>query len=61
MTSSIGFMIGFYVVTRMVSVLTSTGRRVESLPVKLLALVTIIVTILAMASLMISGITSIPT
>ena len=61
MLPSIGFMIGFYSITSMVSILSRSGRRSESGLVKLLALVTIIVTILAMASLMISGITSIPT
>ena len=61
MTSSIGFMIGFYSITSMVSILSRSGRRSESGLVKLLAVVTILVTIGAMFVLLMKGLATLPT
>ena len=61
MLPSIGFMIGFYSITSMVSILSRSGRRSESGLVKLLAVVTIIVTIGAMFVLLMKGLATLPT
>jgi len=51
MIPTIGIMIGFYIITRMASFLTRSGERRESPVVQLFAVVTIIVTALAIMSL----------
>ena len=61
MLPSIGFMIGFYSITSMVSILSRSGRRSESGLVKLLAVVTILVTIGAMFVLLMKGLATLPT
>ena len=61
MLPSIGFMIGFYSITSMVSILSRSGRRSESGLVKLLAVVTILVTMGAMFVLLMKGLATLPT
>jgi hypothetical protein len=51
MVPTIGIMIGFYIITRMASFLTRTGDRREQAIVQIFAVVTIIVTALAIVSL----------
>ena len=51
MIPSIGVMIGFYIITRMLSFLTRSGDRAELSGVKVMALVTIAVAILVILSL----------
>ncbi len=48
MDSSLTFMIGAYIITRMVSFLTRTGERAENTAVQYLALGTILVTVVVM-------------
>lgn len=51
MVPSIGIMIGFYIITRMISLISRTGDRGESALVKIMAVVTILVAGLVMLSL----------
>lgn len=51
MIPTIGIMIGFYIITRMASFLTRKGDRSESFGPKLLSVITIIVTIIAIIDL----------
>ena len=51
MVPTIGIMIGFYIITRMSSFLTRSGERRENAVVQVFAVVTIIVTALAIMSL----------
>lgn len=55
MIPDIGLMIGFYIFTRMVSFLTRKGDREESVFVKVFALITLLVTVLSMAGLVMRG------
>jgi len=55
---AIGWMIGIYVITRMVSFLTREGERGEASIVKLMATVTIVATLAIMIYLLISGISN---
>jgi len=51
----IGIMIGFYVITRMISLLTRKEQREESPIVKVFAVITLIVTVFSIFSLFTSG------
>lgn len=55
MIQAIGLMIGVYVITRMVSFLTRKEERAESIVVKILAVITMIVTVICIFALMQSG------
>ena len=55
MIPDIGIMIGFYIITKMVSFLTRSGAREESLFVKSFSVFTILITMAAMADLMMKG------
>ena len=55
MIQAIGLMIGVYVITRMVSFLTRKEERAESIVVKILAVITMIVTLFCIFALMLSG------
>ena len=55
MIPDIGIMIGFYIITKMVSFLTRSGVRKESLFVKSFSVLTILVTIAAMLDLIMQG------
>ncbi len=55
MISVIGLMIGVYIVTRMVSFLMRKGERAESVVVKVLAVITVLVTGICMADLLMRG------
>lgn len=56
MIPDIGVMIGAYIITRMVSFVTRGGDRKECTLVALLALITIIVTAVCIADLLLRGI-----
>lgn len=58
MVPSIGIMIGFYIITRMISLTSRTGDRSESALVKIMAVVTILVAGLVMPSLFGGGASS---
>lgn len=51
MIPSIGIMVGFYIITRMISLLSRAGDRSEPGIVKLMAVITILVAGLVMMSL----------
>lgn len=55
MLPTIGLMIGVYTITRMVSFLTRTGDRAESDTVKVLAVITILITLICVAALLNPG------
>jgi len=55
MIPDIGIMIGFYIITKMVSFLTRSGARKESLFVKSFSVLTILITMAAIADLMMKG------
>ncbi len=55
MIPDIGLMVGAYVVTRMVSFLTRKGNNAESVVVKVLAAVTIVVVAICVADLLMRG------
>lgn len=55
MVAAIGLMIGFYIVTRMTSFLSRKGDREESRATKILAAITIIVTLFMMLDLIFAG------
>jgi hypothetical protein len=56
MVSEIGLMIGFYVITRMISFLTRKELREESLVAKIFSALTILVTIVIMVDLLVRGV-----
>ena len=56
MIPTIGLMIGFYIVTRMLSLATRKGDRAEASVVRISAALTLIVAVLGMVSLFMSGI-----
>ena len=51
MLPAIGIMIGCYIITRMISLLSRINERKESIIVKLFCVITIIITLLCMLSL----------
>ena len=55
MIPDIGLMVGAYVVTRMVSFLTRKGNMAESVVVKVLAVITVLVTVICVADLLMRG------
>ncbi len=55
MIPDIGLMIGFYIITRMVSFLTRSGVRKESLFVRLFSVFTILITMASMLDLIMQG------
>lgn len=55
MIPDIGLMIGVYIITRMVSFLTRREDRAESVIVKFLAVITILVTVICLADLLMRG------
>ena len=55
MIPAIGLMIGAYVFTRMVSFLTRRGDMAESIIVKVLAVIAILVTVISVADLLMGG------
>ena len=55
MIPDIGLMIGIYVITRMISFLTRKGDRAESIVVKVLAVITVLVTVICVADLLMHG------
>jgi hypothetical protein len=55
MIPDIGLMIGAYVVTRMISFLTRNGERAESMVVKVLAAITVLITLICVADLLMRG------
>jgi len=58
MIPDIGLIIGFYVLTRMLSFLTRKGERAESIGVKIFAVITIIITLICLCDLWLGGTTS---
>ena len=55
MIPTIGIMIGFYIITRMLSFLLRKEQRSENMFVKILAVITIIVTIISIIDFISSG------
>ena len=55
MLAEIGIMIGAYIITRMVSFMTREGERAEAVPVKILSVLTIILTLVVIAALVWEG------
>lgn len=55
MIPDIGLMVGAYVITRMISFLTRMQDRAESAVVKVFAVITILVTLVCVADLMMRG------
>ena len=55
MIPAIGLMIGAYIFTRMVSFLMRKGDRAEPTAVKVLAVITLLVTVFSVAGLLTSG------
>ena len=51
----IGIMMGCYIITRMISFITRKEERAESLLVKICAVITVVITIICMASLIMSS------
>ncbi len=58
MIPTIGLMIGCYIVTRMISFITRTGEHKESSLTKIVAVLTLVVTLLFMGDLFLSGVTT---
>lgn len=56
MIQEIGFMIGFYIITRATSLLTRTGERRESIPVWVLSVITIVITLIVIFDLFHRGV-----
>jgi hypothetical protein len=54
----IGLMIGFYIITRMISFLTRKEPMAENLVVKVFAVITLFVTMIALLDLLLRGTTS---
>ena len=57
MIPDIGLMIGVYIITRMISFLSRKGDRAESLLVKGLAIITILITSICIVDLLMKGAT----
>jgi len=55
MIPEIGLMIGMYIITRMVSFITRTGERKESIAVIILGVITILISIFVIYDLFSSG------
>lgn len=55
MIPEIGLMIGFYIITRMVSFILRKGERKESSAVVILAVITILITVIVIFDLWIKG------
>jgi len=55
MIPTIGIMVGLYIITRMVALATRAGDRAETSLVKVLAVLTAVVTVFCTASLLLSG------
>ena len=55
MIPDIGLMIGVYIITKMISFLSRKGDRAESLLVKGLAIITILITSVCIVDLLIKG------
>jgi len=55
MIPTIGLMVGFYIVTRMISLATRKGDRAESDLVRVLAVITVLVAVWGMATLLTSS------
>lgn len=55
MIPDIGLMVGAYIITRTWSLITRTGDRAESSTVKFLGVITVVVTALCVADLMLKG------
>ena len=60
MIPDIGLIIGFYVITRMISFITREEARTESIFVKVMAVITILVAIVCMVDLVAHGTTQMP-
>ena len=60
MIPDIGLIVGFYVLTRMVSFVTRKESRVESTLVKIMAVITILVTLTCLVDLFLHGTTQMP-
>lgn len=58
MIPDIGLMIGFYIITRMISFLTRKEPMAENLVVKVFAVITLFVTMIALLDLLLRGTTS---
>ena len=57
MIPDIGLMVGIYIITRMISFLSRKGDRAESLLVKGLAIITILITSICIVDLLMKGAT----
>ena len=55
MIPTIGVMVGFYIITRMISLGTRKGDRAEGTLVRIFAIITILVTVVSMFALMSSS------
>lgn len=55
MIAEIGIIIGFYIITRMLSFLLRKEKRAENIAVKILAIITIIITVIVIADLFLRG------
>jgi len=55
MIPEIGLMIGFYIITRMISFLLRKGERKESTAVMVLSVITIIITVFVVYDLFVRG------
>jgi hypothetical protein len=58
MIVEIGIMVGAYIITRMISFVTRTGERSESILTKIFAVLTVLVTVIIVADLLLRGVTS---
>jgi uncharacterized membrane protein SpoIIM required for sporulation len=58
MIQSIGVMIGFYIITRMISFVTRKEQRAESTLVRVFSLITLVITVLVVISLFTSSVTA---
>ena len=58
MIPDIGLMIGAYVITRMISLLTRKGDREESVVVRVFAVITILVAVICVSSLLTRGLST---
>jgi len=56
MIPEIGLMIGFYIITRMISLLMRKGERKENIVVYVFAVITILITIFVMYDLITGGV-----
>jgi hypothetical protein len=55
MLAEIGIMIGAYIITRMVSFITRKGERAETVTVKILAFITVVLTLVVIGALIWEG------